>query len=128
MKQTLILMATIALTLQAQARLDMKDSRMAGLMYGFLSVLAQPENAGDGVLVVTSEVSCNEQKSTNPTISNSYYCMADIGGITGDVAEKVYNSMTTKGQESFDNITVRTGNVTCNSVELSGKAPRFSCN
>lgn len=129
MKWTLILIATIALTMQAQARVNIKDSRTAGLMYGFLSVLSQPENAGDGVLVVSAEVTCNEQKSSNPTRSDSYYCMADIGGITGDIAQTVYESLGTKGQESFDDgITARKGQVSCSSVEASGKAPRFSCN
>lgn len=126
MKNVIFALLVASFSISAQA-VTVKESRAAGLLYGFLSTIEQPQNAGDGVLIVSAEISCTKHSAQNSVTSDSYYCMAEVGGITGDLAESVYSQLSKKSEENFDGITVRSGNASCFSVEAPGKAPRFEC-
>lgn len=110
------------LSMQAHAKLKIDDSRQGAMVYGFLSTLASPQNAGDGVLLVSAEVSCSLHKG-----NGQHYCMSDVGGITGDIAATLYQSFSKDAQEDFGEVTLRSGVVSCASIEESGKAARFNC-
>ncbi len=115
-------MIVLAFSLQANAKLNIDDSRQGALVYGFLATLTSPQNAGDGVLVVSADVSCTLHKS-----SAQHYCMSDVGGITGDVAGTLFESFSDKSQEEFGDVSLRSGAVTCASIEKDGKAPTYTC-
>ena len=127
MKRVIFALFIAVISISAQADVTVKESRAAGLLYGFLSTIEQPQNAGDGVLIVSAEIVCTKHVAQSKVASDSYYCMADIGGITGDLAESVYLQLPKKLEQNIDDITVRTGNASCFSVEETGKAARFEC-
>ncbi len=127
-----VFLATLVIPLIQLASLSahavtIKDTRAAGLLYGFLSAIEQPQNAGDGVLIATADLSCSKVISKSPVVSDSYECTIDIGGISGDLAQTVFSQLPAASQENFDGISVRTGTASCFSIEVSGKAPRFEC-
>ncbi|WP_413569453.1 hypothetical protein ACLWBD_02805 [Bdellovibrio sp. HCB117] len=121
MKKIVLAIATLALTLQAHAELKITDPAKGGLLFGFLATMESPQNAGDGVLLVSADVSCALHKN------KQVYCMSSEGGITGEIAEELYLSFSPKSEEQFDDVTVRRGHVACASIEESGKAPRYNC-
>lgn len=126
MKNLIFTILVASFSFSAQA-VTVKESRAARLLYGFLSTIEQPQNAGDGILIVSADISCTKHTAQSIVASDSYYCIAEVGGIAGDLAETVYSQLSKKSEEVFDNVTVRTGTASCMSVETAGKAPRFEC-
>jgi hypothetical protein len=121
MKKILLFMI-LTLTFQAYAGPKISESSNAGFLYGFLTTIENAKNAGDGVLIVSADVNCSKHLK-----SDQYFCMSDVGGITGDIAKLVYESFSKNTEETFDLAIVRRGTVTCLSVEESNKLPRFNC-
>ncbi|WP_413612317.1 hypothetical protein [Bdellovibrio sp. HCB-110] len=122
MKKVFLAFIALVLTSQAHASLKLQDERQGGLLYGFLTMVESAQNGGDGVLLVSAEISCTMHNN-----NNQYYCMSDVGGITGEIAELVYKSFPIDTEENVDSVTIRRGSVTCASIEESGKVPRFNC-
>jgi hypothetical protein len=122
LKKTFCTVALLTYSLTTLAGPKITDSRTSGLLYGFLTTIENAQNAGDGVLIVSADLSCSKHK-----INEQYYCMSDVGGITGDIAKSVYLSFPEETEEIFDQVTVRRGSVGCTSIEESGKAPLFNC-
>ncbi len=121
-KKMSIYFALLTISLSAQAGPIISDSRQAGFLFGFLTTIESTQNAGDGALIVSADFSC-----TKHLLSEQYYCMSDIGGITGDIASIVYESFPEKSEEFFDDIIKRHGNVSCVSFEKADSAVQFNC-
>ena len=127
MNKIILALSVLLLSAQSYAGPKITDVRQGGFLYGFLTSIEDAQNAGDGVLIVAADISCTKHKSSDPTAVDSYYCMGEVGGITGDLAQLVYQSFKASTEEKQDDITIRSGTVACASIEESGQAPRFNC-
>ncbi|MFN3698118.1 MAG: hypothetical protein ACK4VO_11830 [Pseudobdellovibrio sp.] len=122
MKKLLITSMILLFSAQSFASLRLTHAE-AGLVYAFVNtVSADLQNAGDGVLVNSALISCTKHES-----NEQYYCMSDIGGLTGDIAKKLYNSMSKSTEENLDGVVLRNGNISCSSVSKNNKAETYKC-
>lgn len=122
MKKLFITSLVLLFSAQSFASLKLTNAE-AGLVYAFVNTVSSDlQNAGDGVLVNSALINCTKHES-----NEQYYCMSDIGGLTGDIAKKLYNSMSKSTEQNMDGIVLRNGDINCSSVSLNNKAETYKC-
>jgi len=122
MKKIFITSLVLLFSAQSFASLKLTNAE-AGLVYAFVNTLSKElQNAGKGVFINSALVSCTKHES-----NEQFFCMSGIGGLTGDIAKKLYNSMSESTEQNIDGLITREGDITCSSLAKEAQAEAYKC-